>query len=90
MPPKAEEPPGFPGLQAKDPDGGRCLRFGGRVHRAGLGALAPRLFSLYPKSVRKGLSSLMDPVLEIMHQRIDMGSRNIRIMAKILGRIKPS
>ena len=46
------------------------------------------LFSLPPKSVSKGLSSLMDPVLEIVHQRIDMGSRNIRIMAKVLGRIE--
>ena len=30
----------------------------------------------------------MDPVLEIVQQRIDMGSRNIRIMAEVLGRIE--
>ena len=46
--------------------------------------------ALYPKSVGKGLSSLMDPALEIVQQRIDMGSRNIRIMAEVLGRIERS
>ena len=45
---------------------------------------------LSPNPISKGLSSLMDPVLEIVHQRIDMGSRNICIMAKILGRIERS
>ena len=30
----------------------------------------------------------MDAVLEIVHQRIDMGGRNIGIMAEVLGRIE--
>ena len=45
---------------------------------------------LYPKSVSKGLPSLMDPVLEIVDQRIDMGRRNIRIMTEVFGRIESS
>jgi hypothetical protein len=48
--------------------------------------MVPLLLS--PNSVSKGLSSLMDPELEIVQQRIDMGGRNIRIMAEVLRRIE--